>query len=284
MGGGMPGETDCGNGVDDDGDGDIDCEDAVDCGMDAACPLAATCTGAPAAGPTQNGDTTSGTTFFSATCTGDELAPEVVYSYAPAANGVLQAQLTSAADLGLYARSACADPATELGCSDGLADEALDIPVVMGTPIAIFVDGHSPVETGTFTLTTSFLATTEVEPNGTTAQGNTYVPAPAYTGTIYPPGDQDFVKVVTVVPNTTITAEIVDLGSGACMKNFLDSDVEILGTDGTTSLDEDDDGGSGLCSKASAMAPTPGTYFVRVSASPVNPMFVFGYELDVTLL
>ena len=58
--------------------------------------------------------------------------------------------------------------------------------------------------------------------------------------------------------------------------------LEILDTDGATSLAKDDDGGDGLCSRATANVAGVGTYYARVSASAVNPGFVFGYELQIT--
>ncbi len=147
-------DEDCDNGVDDNGDGDVDCADAL-CAGDPACATAS-CTAAVAImlGTTM-GDTTTGTSGLEGGCQlGGAL--EKVYTFTPAAAGLLQIVLNSTtADLGVHVRTTCADDTTEIGCVDAVAsgDETLLVSVTSGTPISIIVDGWETGEAGPFSLT-----------------------------------------------------------------------------------------------------------------------------------
>ena len=160
-------EAACGNGLDDDGDGDIDCDDA-DCIVDTtACPIMATCTAATAAMPTQTGDTTGGTTAFQGSC-GGAGAAEDVYTFTPGAggeSGTLTLTVTptgaSPAPLAVYVRSDCDAAASELGCAPPPlpppGPAVLAVPVTGGAPVTIFVDG-APGAAGAYTLAVAYAA------------------------------------------------------------------------------------------------------------------------------
>ncbi len=153
----------CTNGIDDTGNGLVDCEDP-DCATAATCPFAAVCAAALPALASNPGDTTAGTTDFATTgCTnlGAGLAKERIFTYTSPGNGTLTLNLTTTANLGMYVRSACTnDPATDLGCaSDGTAgNETLSLTVTAGEAVTIFVDGATTADMGAFTLTTAFAA------------------------------------------------------------------------------------------------------------------------------
>ena len=158
----------CGNGLDDNSDGMIDCEDSLVCAQsDPLCPNAALCAGAIALsdGLPYSGDTTGGSTVFAGQCTGRNLMPERIFSFVPGQvgqYGELRIVLQSASDQGIYVRTDCNSIATELGCVDsyvGGTDEILSLPVDGGIPLTIFVDGwpYDPKAAGPFTLTASFI-------------------------------------------------------------------------------------------------------------------------------
>jgi hypothetical protein len=102
------------------------------------------------------GDTSTGGFSESAVCIVDsEEAREQVFTYTPAATGTLTLTLSSALDLGLSVRTKCDDATTEVDCLDdhlGGTDEVLTVPVTIGLPIAIIIDGYNGAE-GPFTLT-----------------------------------------------------------------------------------------------------------------------------------
>lgn len=151
----------CADGLDNDMDGRVDCED-LDCAPTCAAQLTQACGGATAIqGSTQGDTTTDNSNLFSGSCTGTG-AKEKVFTFTPGAAGqvgALHLRLESASDQGLYVRSSCGDRATELGCVDeqpGGKDESLTVPVTGGVPVSIFVDSYLPGKTGPFTLSMSF--------------------------------------------------------------------------------------------------------------------------------
>jgi hypothetical protein len=273
----------CTDGADNDLDDLTDCEDTGDCGGNAACPIAATCAAAIPLASSQMGNTGNGTDDFAGSCVGSPLTGEVLYAYGATQAGALLLTLDSAADLGLYARDACNNPGSEVICLDNAGTSSIEqiaIPVGAGDSLTIFVDGYQGDE-GAYALTSSFATLSESEPNGTSAQADGF--GSPFVGTIYPAGDEDFVAV-TVPAGSTIIAEVLGLVAPSCGDNMIESELQIYDTDGTTTLDYDDDGGEGDCSLATASGLSAGTYFIRVaSPQPSSPYGVFGYQLDVTI-
>jgi cysteine-rich repeat protein len=156
---------DDGNLTDGDGCGALcQIEDGFDCsGAPSICvDLGPACAAAlPAVLGDNTGDTSSATDIFDGSC---QLggAPEQLFSFTPGGNnpGLLTLSLNSVADLGVYVRSDCADPGSELGCVDNLFGGAVETLVVEITdpnqPLTIFVDGFAAGEEGPFTLNLAF--------------------------------------------------------------------------------------------------------------------------------
>jgi cysteine-rich repeat protein len=114
-------------------------------GCDAECQveLGAICDRAKPLSPGVNeGDTLTGTSGFSGTCSqGSGL--EKIFVYTPITSGTLTVVMNSPTDQGIFARSTCNDDATELGCASfapGGASEALSLAVTAGVPLYLFVD------------------------------------------------------------------------------------------------------------------------------------------------
>jgi hypothetical protein len=272
----------CDDGADNDVDMLTDCEDAVDCGSDAACPLAMICGQATPAQASENGDSSTGGGYFAGSCTGGGLAPEALFTYSPSSTGALLLALQSATDQGVYVRSECADPASEIGClDDNVAgiDEVLVIPVEGGVPLTVFVDAAGPMEAGPFTLDTTLEPSTEVEPNDTTGAASDYGPQ-VFVGAVSPEADVDYIAVDLQQPGATLTAEITDFGNGDCANFKLDSVLEVFGPDGTTSLAMNDDTGN-FCSRVEATGLSAGIHYVRVSAAEDAASPTFAYRLSV---
>jgi hypothetical protein len=135
-----------------------------------------------------------------------------------------------------------------------------------------------------FELTASETLPDEHEPNNDymTAASTSY--ANPLLLNIIPAGDEDWFAV-DVEAGGTLTATISDGEIDECGSFFggtIDSEIEILDVDGTTSLMfNDDDSASGTyCSSATIVAPAAGTYFVRAAASAA---YCAGCEYDYTL-
>lgn len=102
---------------------------------------------------TTNGDTTTGSAGLLSSCGGG--GNEVVYTYTPAADGMLDITLSAETDQGFSIRTTCATEASETECADlefGGDDEVATVAVTAGTPITIIVDAYSVGEEGPFTL------------------------------------------------------------------------------------------------------------------------------------
>ncbi len=302
----------CTNDADDDGDGLTDCDDP-DCASACAdsCPTA-TELNDPL---TVTGSTLGHANKLDSSCASPMgSGPEVVYSFTAAHTGVLDLRLVSNDDLTISIRPACEQPA-ELGCSDNAlgpdAVERLKVPVTQGQTVFVIVEGTSANDAGSFAFEIESrpiacgdgftdgteecddgntnsgdgcsaqcsLESSEVEPNDTSAQANSYL-AP-WVAALSPAGDVDLVKVSVASSPAYIVAETRDLDQLSCASGLVDTFVEILDTDGMTELAVDDDSAEGTCSKAIAAGLSPGDYYVRVSAPPGASQPSFAYVLDL---
>jgi hypothetical protein len=110
-----------------------------------------------AIGATVTGDTGSGSDHGpGVNCMQNAQAPDLVYVVVPAADGTLVLSLTSEWDGGLYVRTTCDDPATELVCTDAIGDnatEVLQVAVTAGTSYYVYVDGYTSDSFGPYELT-----------------------------------------------------------------------------------------------------------------------------------
>ncbi|WP_437911901.1 DUF4215 domain-containing protein [Sorangium sp. So ce302] len=162
-----PGETDCANHEDDDGDGSYDCAD-TDCAATCTPIAEAACASAtPIVSTTIHGDTSGGTRGLEGTCYLGNAGhgPEEIHLFTPPAgqSGTLVVELESPTEHSVYARSSCADMLSEIDCSDenypydGLPDEErIEIHVSDGQTVPIVVDSYEPGEAGPYTLNVSF--------------------------------------------------------------------------------------------------------------------------------
>jgi hypothetical protein len=266
----------CDDAFDNDEDGLIDCEDTGDCADE--CSLGAQCGAAPTLTASVAGDTSGGTGDFTGSCVGNLGVGEALFEYLPAQTGVLLLDLLASPDLGIYVRTDCEDPSSELFCVDAIGGDTSELflmPVVGGMPVTVFVDGFEG-QSGAFDLDTLFFASTEAEPNATPVQAS--APASPVVGTIFPADDQDWIEVVVPPGGASITATVLDFGTDTCTLGLIESQVEIYDTDGSTSLAYDEGG----CASAAANGLVAGTYFVRVaSPSPFSSAGTFGYQLQL---
>jgi cysteine-rich repeat protein len=301
------GTEQCGNGRDDDGDGDIDCTDD-ECTSACANPCSEI---ELLPDPSITQSTTAGhASVLTPSCLvpGTPSAGEVVYRVNVQSSGVLDVTLTSSVDMNLSVRGDCSAVDSERACSEiaagSGAKEHVVVPVGRGDSLLVIVDGSG--EIGTFTLDIKSRSLTcgdlhrdpgedcddgntvsadgcsagcrlepsEIEPNATPAQA-TLITAAKAVGSITPAGDADVYAVDVASPNADLRAEIVDFGDGVCASNELDSYVEILDRDGATVLSGDDDRGTGYCSLALTWGLPVGRYYVKVTASGATPTFAY---------
>lgn len=273
----------CDDGVDNDHDDLTDCED-MSCIGDPACDFTTFCAAAtPLTATTTIGTTVGASAHFSGSCDLGLGSPEKLYTYTPTQSGVLALTLTSSADLGIHARSTCDLQPTEVGCVDAVTAgvaEHLSLPVAPGHPLTIFIDGHDGAS-GSYSLQSVLTPFTEIEPNDSRPQANSYVEP--FSASVYPSYDADWIKVTVNGANTTLTAEVQDVGNGDCANQIIDSQIELLATDGVTQLAFNDDFGTTYCSKATKAGLAPGVYYLKVGASvQYAPSLTFIYKLKVT--
>jgi hypothetical protein len=110
-------------------------------------------------GATVSGDTSSGSDHGPGVgCMQNAAAPDLIYVVVPATDGTLVLSLTSDWDGGLYVRTTCEDPGSELVCTDVLGDnatEVLQVAVTAGTPYYVYVDGYTSESFGSFDLSSA---------------------------------------------------------------------------------------------------------------------------------
>jgi cysteine-rich repeat protein len=299
----------CFDAADDDGDGKTDCADS-DCKT--AC--ATTCDNLQpvAVGELVSGNTTGHAAELTPSClsAGASGGPEVVYRVVPAMDGVIRATVTSeGADFVLSARSTCASDASELACNNSGAGvdavEAVSLLVSAGKDVLLVVDGAAASEAGAFALSVRehplvcgdgirdpgevcddgnqvsqdgcsskcALEPSEHEPNDSVGKANDYAASP-FVAQIAPVGDVDVFAVTLGEGNSRLLVDTHDLGDGTCESRELDDSIEILSPDGTV-IASDDDGGVGACASTQAKDLSPGTYYVRVTASGRSTTFPY---------
>ncbi len=103
---------------------------------------------------TTTGDTSTGTDFTSTSCDGaNGAAPELLYTFTPAADGLVRIDLTSMVDLGFELRASCDDPSSVLTCRDALVDgtETATVLLTGGQAYDLVVSGYNGAS-GAFTL------------------------------------------------------------------------------------------------------------------------------------
>lgn len=153
--GGQPLAEICGDGADNDGDGQVDCAD-LDCTsvcQDSCDPV--TVLDGPV---TVTGDNTGAPSLRVTSCAG-ESGPEVLYALVAPFDGILEAQLYSEPDLGISVRTNCPDDGSEINCADAVTQRSTEIlvtPVNGGQTYFVMVDAYTPGEVGPYALSVGF--------------------------------------------------------------------------------------------------------------------------------
>ncbi|MBM4357036.1 MAG: DVUA0089 family protein [Deltaproteobacteria bacterium] len=319
--GGAPPE-DCFDGIDNDQNGKIDCLDNDPACLDLCIGTGDICIGTKVlADPTLDivGDNTEFARYPGVSCgtqQPDLHGPANIYQVKAASDGVLDASVTPDSmpdDLVLTVRSVCADPKAELACGDGLGTECVRVPVKKGDDLFLVVAGYSLLNYGPYKLSvrtrptkcgdtlldptetcddgnaasgdgcsaTCQIELSEVEDNGTVAKANPF--KEPMLGRIDPTNDVDVISFQVTKPNSTVVATTLDIPGNGCAKRFIDSYLELIGSDGTTILAANDDMG-GITAKVSKTGLAVGTYYLRLSAAPgAPPNHTFAYRWSVKL-
>ncbi|MBK8253306.1 MAG: DVUA0089 family protein [Polyangiaceae bacterium] len=306
----------CDDGIDNDGDGLIDCEED-ECGPSCndSC-LMPVVLGDPDDSP---GSTIGHASVLKSSCVQGS-GPEITYSITASTTGMLDVVLVEdgSAAFSLSLRTDCANDASELACTVAYSagsgfDKKLSVPVTAGDKLIVVVDGDGADAAGSFTLgvqsrpiqcgdaiqdptetcddgntigsdgcsSTCILEADETEPNNTIATANAY--QMPFIGAINPESDVDYIQY-TIAASAGLLIAVDGLGDAACTDGSIDSYVTLYYSAGTK-LAENDDGSAGsLCSLTSKPALPPGSYFIKIEASPTAPpnAATFPYSLSVT--
>ncbi|MDX1997344.1 MAG: IPTL-CTERM sorting domain-containing protein, partial [Thermoanaerobaculia bacterium] len=123
----------------------------------------------------------------------------------------------------------------------------------------------------------------EVEPNGTSA---TATPLPGTSGVVqanvFPGNDVDFFSFTAAAGDRIYAATMTSLNG----RGLFDSDLTVIASDGTTTIELDNDDGSFGASSSSiagATLPTAGTYFLRVRYQASTTLTIHPYRLHYQL-
>jgi hypothetical protein len=130
----------------------------------------------------------------------------------------------------------------------------------------LVVQGYAGVSTGEYELFLEMTGTGDTEPND---DAGTAIPLAdtcptSGSGCIAPAGDRDFFALTVSAPATLqINMDTQDIFGSP------DAYLRLYDTDGTTVLDEDDDGGPGFDSQITWSFAAAGTYYIECLTSPI---------------
>ncbi|MBN2197379.1 MAG: DVUA0089 family protein [Polyangiaceae bacterium] len=305
---GCEGDERCTDGRDNDGDQAVDCDDD-DCEESCSDPCAAPIELADPA--TVTGNTVGHAAVMAPSCrwNDDPTGPEVAYVFTAANTGTFSASVSASAALSVAVYTECGADSSELRCAYG---ERIELPVEEGEVLYVVVDGMGEADAGRYTLMAASRsivcgdafrdgdegcddgntsggdgcsATCEVE-SSEGEDNDTLETADAmpddYRAAIDPIGDEDWIELRVAASQTSLVARTLDFGDGACVLERLDSVVELFDEEGVV-LADDDDGGAGYCSEILFPDLSPGTYYLRVTASSYGTVGAFPYVLHVDL-
>jgi cysteine-rich repeat protein len=301
----------CYDGRDNDGDGLADCADsdcAAVCGDACAAPLVI------AENASVSGTTVGHPASIAASCSA--AAPsgsEVAYQVTVSGDSKLDVALTSEQDLNLSVRSSCGDLGSELACG---GQTRLTVDASAGQTYFILVDGASAADAGSYLLQVQtrqeacgdgirdadeecddgntrssdgcdsdcLLELSESEDNGRRSRADTFDFTPWFAQ-ISPADDVDYFRLSLTATSSTLVAETLDLGDGACAQHTMDPLLEIVDSafGGGNVLASDDDGGQGTCARAIATGLAAGTYYIRARAAAGASPATFPYRLEVSV-
>jgi hypothetical protein len=98
----------------------------------------------------------------------------------------------------------------------------------------------------------------------------------------------EFVSFQVLAGTTEIFVYVDDNGDGDCDHDVIIAEAELLAPDCTTVIASNDGDSSNYCpsimaTPAGSTPFAPGTYFVRVSAGPLDPSATFDYRLRIEM-
>jgi hypothetical protein len=270
------GERDCSNGMDDNDDGFIDCEDpsCID-ELECSASIAASCD-APlqlTPGAPQGGNTGTGSADFAAlhpACSGSGGAMVEVYGYEPSEAEIVALEVGSATDQGVFVRWACEAPQTQIACVDasvGGVDELAFVTMQADQPYTVFVSAFEPGEEGPYTLAATRFPLGETEPNDDFFEADDATGGDV--GRIDTELDDDWWRI-TVPEGADLSVTTADLMPGDCAAGRIDTELELFDLDGITSLGFNDDidaANTNYCSEINQTGLPAGDYFVRIGSS-----------------
>jgi cysteine-rich repeat protein len=308
---GCSGLENCFDGRDNDGDGLVDCGDN-DCS--AACGDACATPVVIAENASVSGTTLGHPAAIAASCSA--AAPsgsEVAYQVTVGVDSKLDVTLSSDHDLRLSVSSSCGDLGSELACG---GQTRLTVDASAGQTYFILVDGASAADMGPYQLQVRtrqeacgdgvrdadeqcddgntrstdgcdadcLLERSESEDNGRRSRADTFNFTPWFAQ-ISPAGDVDYFRLSLTATSSTLVAETLDLGDGACALGTMDPVIDILDSSsgGGNVRASDDDGGQGTCARAIASGLAAGTYYIRVSAAAGASPATFPYRLELSV-
>lgn len=297
----------CADGLDNDGDDAIDCDDD-DC--ESSCESSCEAPERVTEPVVLQGNNIGHANDFSSTCSFNEgSGPEVVYAVEASQDGVLEASVSSTKLFSVEIASACGSSTVSRGC--GLSSTSAR--VSMGELVYVVVEGLEATDQGAFELDLSSrpadvcgdgyrdsgegcedenrepmdgcdenceVESTESEPNDEIASADVFID-PHYAE-IKPAGDVDVLRIEVPDGPAQVAANTLNFGDGACSRNLMDSYVELLDESGEV-IASDDDGGDGFCARLVHGALASGTYFVRVTAAGAGSTPQFPYWLAVSI-
>ena len=308
------GSDSCYDGLDNDGDGKTDCEEA-DCA--AICQNACLEPLVLADPDDPPGSTTGRAANLTPSCSGPS-GPEEVFQITAVQTGMLDVTLieTSGGPFALAVTEACGSVAAELDCTatdvaGASGQKFLSVPILAGQTVFITVDSLGAAAEGTFQLIagsrplfcgdgaqdppetcddgnldpgdgcspTCAVESTETEPNGTFAAANAF--ATPWYGAVSPAGDVDRVQLDWPQAGG-MAVETRGIGFGHCTDGSMDTVVSVFDAAHVLVATNDDHGGA--CSLAVVPNAPAGTYFVEVAAPNGAPIAAaeFPYSLAIT--
>lgn len=301
----------CFDAMDNDGDGDEDCEDE-DCST--AC--ASSCDLVPELSDPSFAsiDNTGHASQLELSCgVGAGAGPELVYRVEVATTGILDATIDTGGfpEIAVSLRESCEDDDSELACA-GTRASAL---VSEGDIVYVVVQGSSDVDIGDFDLVVQSrranvcgdgfwddeeacddaanadgdgcdascnVELSETEPNDTSDVADLL--EGAFYGQISPAGDVDVVAIEVTEDESYVVLNTYPLVAGGCTFELYDPFLQLIDVDGSTVLAENDDY-DGTCSRVIAEGLDAGTYYALVRASSNNGGLRqdFPYRLGATI-
>jgi cysteine-rich repeat protein len=298
----------CGDGLDNDKDGLADCADS-DCS--GACKTPCELPGSLLDPATVSASTSGRGSVDSSSCVAPSSSPgpAVAYTFTAERSGRIEIELESESPHFVAVLGSGCNPDSELACDD----RSLTEPVEAGAELTIVVQSFDAGSSGPFTLRVGTrpsnvcgdgyrdaseacddggtdssdgcdaeceLERAEDEPNASLATAESY--ASGYVARIDPEGDQDLVVVSVSEGPASISAR-TSAFLDDCETGRADTYLELLDSDGTAVLDQDDDESDGYCSRVLASGLPGGNYYVKVSAAPATDFPTFPYRLLVTV-